>query len=256
MTRRAWPFVIVASAAAPGAFADSGDATLRGSEILRKVDDTMNNFDDQTFDNTMRVIEGNGSARERRFRTWQRRGGRRLVRFTAPADVAGTAVLVESRDMTYVYLPGYKRVRRVAGHARSQTFLGSDFTFEDVSDVVMSDKYTAVLTGETADEWMLELRPKSPGETEYARLAMIVSRKLLHYTKLEYFDAAGQKIKTQTEGEFTWFEKDRDWTPGLVTMTDHRRADHRTEVRIKVVATNSRLPDEMFTPRELERGGD
>ncbi|MEK6606556.1 MAG: outer membrane lipoprotein-sorting protein [Myxococcota bacterium] len=244
---KTWTAVLILSTAAT-ASAESGDS------ILGRVDQTLSGFKDQTFDAVMRVIEAGGESRERRFRTQQKGGDKRLVRFTAPADVKGMAVLVDGRDNMYVYLPAYARVRRIAGHTREQGFLGSDFSYEDMGDVKWGEKYAATLKGETAEAWTLELKPRDPEETEYARLVMTAGKKTLHPEKLEYFDAGGRKAKTQTQENYAFVESVKTWIPRLITMTDHRRGNHRTEMDIAVVGINTGIADEQFTQRSLERG--
>jgi outer membrane lipoprotein-sorting protein len=237
---------------AAGEAVPSTQTTQTGDALLAKVDTAMTGFADQTFDAVMHVVESDGTTRERRFRTYQK-GGRRLVRFTAPADVKGMAVLVENTDTMYVYLPAYKRVRRIAGHTRNQGFLGSDFSYEDLGDVRYGARYAARLLQETPTQWLLELLPRQPADSEYSKLMMTVDRKTSQMIKLEHIDKSGRLAKTQTQSDFVWVEKDRDWTPRKVAMTDHRRSNHRTEIDVMLVGTNLGLADELFTVRSLER---
>src|SRR5262245_53271428 len=84
-----------------------------GSDVLGKVDAAMNSFSDGTFESKLLIKEPNGQAREYAFVTYQKVPDKRLVRFSAPGDVKGMGVLVENKDVMYVFLPGFQKVRRV-----------------------------------------------------------------------------------------------------------------------------------------------
>ena len=61
---------------------------------------------------------------------------RALARFTAPPDLRDTALLVLEQDGRpddyFLYLPALDRVRRVSGAQRSDSFMGTDLTYEDL----------------------------------------------------------------------------------------------------------------------------
>ena len=63
-------------------------------------------------------------------------GDRLLIRFTYPNDIRGTGFLVwehpNSDDERFLYLPSLGRVRRIAGTEAQESFVGSDFTYEDI----------------------------------------------------------------------------------------------------------------------------
>ena len=64
-------------------------------------------------------------------------GDRVLIRFTYPNDIRDTAFLVwehpGGEDERFLYLPALGRVRRIAGAETQDSFVGSDFTYEDIS---------------------------------------------------------------------------------------------------------------------------
>ena len=66
-----------------------------------------------------------------------------LVRFTYPNDIAGTGFLVWERpggdDDRFLYLPALGRVRRITGAERQESFVGSDFTYEDIGGRALED---------------------------------------------------------------------------------------------------------------------
>src|SRR5262245_9375423 len=128
-------------------------AAETGADVLGKVDQSMNSFSDGTFESKLLVREANGQAREFSFITYQKVPDKRLVRFSAPGDVKGMGVLVENKDTMYVFLPGFQKVRRVGTHVKNQTFMGSDFSYEDMSQTRYSPSYDAKLVKEDDKSW-------------------------------------------------------------------------------------------------------
>ena len=226
---------------------------LEGPEILQKVDQAMNNFSDGTFESKLLIREPNGQARELSFTTYQKVPDKRLVRFSAPGDVKGMGVLVENKDTMYVFLPGFQKVRRVGTHVRNQTFMGSDFSYEDMSQTRYSPTYDAKRVKEDDKSWELELTVKPGQEIEYPKVRMWVDKQAQQPTKIDFMDAAGKVLKTS---EYVDYKNDaaNHYGPARVVVTDHRRNDHKSEIVFTGVKLNSGLKDDLFTQRSLIRG--
>ena len=87
----------------------------------------------------MTLVGRNGAKRERKFEMRVRKDGevlRSYVRFSHPTDVSGTQLVIvdnpDKVDEQLLYLPALKRTNRIAGKARKGSFMGSDFSFEDL----------------------------------------------------------------------------------------------------------------------------
>jgi|SRR5690349_10202263 outer membrane lipoprotein-sorting protein len=229
------------------AWADSGP------EVLGKVDNAMNNFTDGEFESKLFIREPNGSAREIDFTTFQKVPDKRLVRFSAPGDLKGMGVLVENKDVMYVFLPGFQKVRRVGTHVKAQTFMGSDFSYEDMSLSRYSPTYDAKLVKEDANSWELELNVKPGQEIEYPRIHMWVEKKSQQPTKIDFMDGSGKVLKTSEYVDYH-IDDANHYGPSKVVVTDHRRNDHKSEIVFTRVKLNQGLKDDFFTQRTLIRG--
>ncbi|HEX6836952.1 MAG TPA: outer membrane lipoprotein-sorting protein [Polyangia bacterium] len=232
---------------APAAFADSG------ADVLSKVDTAMNNVTDGEFESKLFIREPNGSAREIDFTTFQKVPDKRLVRFSAPGDLKGMGVLVENKDVMYVFLPGFQKVRRVGTHVKAQTFMGSDFSYEDMSLLRYSPTYDAKLSKDEAATCELELTVKPGQEVEYPRVHMRVDKKAMQPTKIDFMGADGKVLKT-TEYVDYHIDGGTHWGPSKVIVTDHRRNDHKSEIQFVSTKLNQGLKDDFFTQRTLIRG--
>jgi len=224
-----------------------------GGDVLSKVDAAMNNFTDGEFESKLFIREPNGSAREIDFTTFQKVPDKRLVRFSAPGDLKGMGVLIENKDVMYVFLPGFQKVRRVGTHVKAQTFMGSDFSYEDMSLSRYSPTYDARLLKEDANSWELELTVKPGQEIEYPRVHMWVEKKSQQPTKIDFSDGSGKVLKTSEYVDYH-IDDATHWGPSKVVVTDHRRNDHKSEIVFTHVRLNQGLKDDFFTQRTLIRG--
>src|SRR6266568_223389 len=217
-----------------------------GPEVLAKVDQAMNSFSDGTFESKLLIREPNGQAREIGFTTYQKVPDKRLVRFSSPGDLKGMGVLIENKDTMYVYLPGFQKVRRVGTHVKNQTFMGSDFSFEDMSLSRYSPTYDAKLIKADDKSWELELNVRPGQESAYPKVHMWIDKKSNQPTKIDFSDADGKVLKTN---EYVGYHIDGEnhYGPEKVMVTDHRRNDHKSEIVFTSVKLNSGLTDDLFT---------
>jgi len=223
-----------------------------GPEVLAKMDHALNCFKDGTFEAKLRVKQADGSAREYAFTT-QQKGTKRLVRFSSPGDVKGMGVLVENESTMYVFLPGFQRVRRVGGHTKNQTFMGSDFAADEMAATAFAPIYDAKLIGQDDKNWILELTQKAGLDLEFPKLKVWADKSFFQPTKIEDYDKDGKKLKTQERSEY---KKDspEHWQPFHILMTDHRRSDHQSEIVFTATKIDSGIPDDVFSVRSLARG--
>jgi outer membrane lipoprotein-sorting protein len=224
-----------------------------GPEILARVDHAQNAFTDAIFESRLFVREPGGAAREFGFITYQKVPEKRLVRFTAPGDVKGMGVLIENRETMYVYLPGFQKIRRMGTHVKNQTFMGSDFSFEDMSQTTYSPMYEAKLVGQDDKTWQLDMTVKPGIDTEFPKLKMWVDKSCSQPTRIEYYDNAGKKLKTQERTEY-YKDSPEHFQPKHIIITDHRRNEHVSQIDFTGTKINSGLKDDLFTQRSLIRG--
>lgn len=225
-------------------------------EILKKSDQASLAFKDLTIDSTMLIYEpGQPAPREFKMTSISRPDGRRLVFFTAPGDIKGMGFLTENRDSMYAYLPGYQKIRRMGTHVKNQGFMGSDVSFEDMSETRYADFWAPKLAATEDKEWVLELTPLPGKEAAYSKIKMWIDKAGYYPTKLEFYDATGQKQKSQIRLQFALDEgSDAHYSPALIRFIDHRRNDHKTEIKNDKLRANTNVSEDTFSQRSLIRG--
>jgi outer membrane lipoprotein-sorting protein len=235
----------------------AGRASAQNAEeIVKKADIAYGNFADMTVSIEMQIFEpGANSGRKFVFSTFLK-GPKRLVRFTSPEDVKGMGMLLEDRETMYVYLPGFQRVRKMNAHTKGQTFMGSDFGYEDMAESTYTGYWTPKLVGTDGNQWLIDLTPAPGKVAEFPRLRVWFDKVRYLATKIEFYDEKNVKARTEIRADFKRDEGPIEhWSPYTITITDHRRNDHHTTMKFLQSKVNTGLPDELFNQRGLMRGG-
>lgn len=227
---------------------------------------------DGTFQLKMRLFDRQQRVRERELTIKTMRvaaGGtktvvdrdRMLIRFTYPNDIKGTAFLVwehpEGEDERFLYLPALGRVRRITGAESQDNFVGSDFTYEDISGRELDD-YTYTMVdqnatwsgpdGKSSPAYRIESRAKDP----QARFPRIVSTIRKDNFVVVHADIYNRRDERQKGYEVRQLELIQSiWTVSDVSMTDANAKTH-TDLSLTNVRYNLGLKESDFSRRELE----
>ncbi|MDD8016076.1 MAG: outer membrane lipoprotein-sorting protein [Acidobacteriota bacterium] len=238
-------------------FALSGPAVAAedAAAVLAGVDDRSGGKlapADMQSDMVMTITQGT-SVKVREIRAWTRnnpgRNDDRLMKFISPADVRGVGFLVLDDDTMYIYLPEFHRTRRIASSNRKDSFMSSDFSYEDLGTGDFARSYEPTLKEDGADAWVLELKRKAGSDKTYARIVMTVDKAKWMPVKTELYDNDGRLWKT---AEQSYAPVKNFWVPTLIRMTDHKK-NSSTTMEMKGVKVNEGVGDDLFTERNLVR---
>src|SRR6188472_2721676 len=130
-------------------------AALTAEQIARNVQ-ARDTGKDSKAELRMKLFDRRDRPRDRALTLMTLRrpaGDRSLIRFTYPNDIRGTGFLVwehpQGQDERFLFLPSLGRVRRIAGSEAQESFVGSDFSYEDIGGREFDD-YTYTLVDENA----------------------------------------------------------------------------------------------------------
>jgi hypothetical protein len=189
---------------------------------------------------------------------------RTVVRFRSPADVAGTAFLVLQNKSgppeQYLYLPNLKKVRRIASGQASQSFMGSDFTFLDMSPVpaagVAEVGYERLPDGNVGGQavYVAEVKPKVQG-APYSRVVVYVQKESMTPIKVEFFDATGAALKELKVKKLKKLKgvDGKDRLVPLETEMRNQQKGSTTLLSLEDVDLETKLNEADFTPSSLEQ---
>jgi outer membrane lipoprotein-sorting protein len=219
-------------------------------------------------DSTMALINDKGQQRERKNTTLlklQPNGidSKLLVKFSTPADIKGTGFLqvehIEGDDDLWIYLPALKKSRRLVANNKKDSFVGSDFSYGDISLPKVDLYRHTLLRSEAVDQhdcYVIESVPANDtvkSNSGYSKKITWVRKDTLLEAKVEYYDISGRLLKTQLTTNHQRVEPDpQRWFALYREMTNHQTG-HKTVLRFDKIESGVPAPDELFTTRYVER---
>lgn len=174
-----------------------------------------------------------------------------LSRVLEPSRDAGQAFLREG-DNIFLYNPRLGRVLRLPPSGRSDSFLGSDITYEDLAGRDLQEDYEVSLYEDNGDTLTLELIALPHAPTPYDRVLLTVDAQT--YTPLEqiYEDQRGAAVRSIVFSEHV--ETNGRHFPTLLTVEDLTRDGYQTTVTYSEFTFDADIPSSCFTQRALEGG--
>jgi hypothetical protein len=207
----------------------------------------------------MILVGKDGKQTERSLEVTSRRNGgllESLVRFHAPAELAGTAFLTLERPgqstEQYIYLSGLKRTRRVVGREREGSFMGSDFTYADLQSINEKHAKHARLADEKlgdAETYVLETKLSEGSGASYAKVVTWIRKSDYVALRTRFYDKNGALVKTLYVRKVQTI----DGRPVAVEARMQSENGHATELIVDAMERKDDLPDALFTPAALER---
>lgn len=241
-------------------FANQSIAQLTGQQIMEKVynnpsgDDTQGNL-------AMTLTNNRGEQRVRSLKQYIKDDGKvekKIMYFLSPADVRNTSFMNWSysdgrNDDQWIYLPALKRTRRISSDSKSDYFMGSDFTYDDLGDRHPNQDSHKLLREETIDGkscYVVESTPKEEGYMYSKTITWVMKDNYLGL-KREFYDDRARLLKVLTIKDFA--KIDGFWTIQETEMHNVQR-DHRTTMKFTDVLKNKGIPDSRFTERSMTLG--
>ena len=219
-------------------------------------------------DMLMVLIDKNGKERTRDLKSYSKDKGedeQRTMFFKSPADVKNTAFLTydyddaSKDDDQWLYLPALKKVKRIPSTDKSSSFMGSDFSYFDMTNRDLDD-YNFKILKETKvrghDAWMIESTPNNQkviDESGYEKTIAIVRKDNYVVVRAINFLINGKKKYL----DLTKIRQESGvWLVDEMTMTTKKgkRTLHKTILTFDNVTLNGNISDDVFTTRRLEKG--
>jgi outer membrane lipoprotein-sorting protein len=177
---------------------------------------------------------------------------RALTRVVAPAREAGQAFLTVE-DNVFLYNPRLRRVLRLPPSGRSDAFLGSDISYDDLAGDQLRDQYTATILERTDDRVTLELIPDSDAPTPYGKVELTAELPTYAPRRIVYFDQRGNAVRENLLSDYA--EVDGRYVPQRFEVRDLLDDGNRTVVEFRDARFGVDIPDACFQQNALEREG-
>lgn len=202
----------------------------KGLAIAIEADKRDTGWQDQTasLEMTLRNRHGQESKRKIRSKTLEVSGDgdKSMSIFDTPRDIKGTAFLSFTHalkaDEQWLYLPALKRIKRISSNNKSGPFMGSEFSYEDLSSQEI-EKYTyKYLRDETLDgreTFVIERKPAYK-HSGYTRLITWLDKEMHQPLKIEFYDRKKSLLKTLLSTGYQQYEG-KFWRPDQMNVVNH-----------------------------------
>ena len=234
---------------------------MGAEEIIGKSQDAfLYQGDDFKARVVMKLINKDGKERLREMTMLRKnyKAGQQkyFIYFYQPSDIRDMTFMVYKyagkNDDRWLFVPAINMVRRIAAEDKASSFVGSDFTYEDISGRDVEDDSHELLREEPLngrDCYVLKSTPKA-GDMAYSyRLSWIDKENFLPL-KTEYFNRRDELFRIFTADEVT----DVDGFPTAIRRTmKNVQSGHRTEAAFTKSQYNLGINDSLFSERFLRR---
>lgn len=240
----------------------------KAREIMTRVDEREDG-DNQTSNLQMILIDKRGKERKRNLRSFAKDKGEdnfSMMFFLSPADVEDTGFLTydyddaERDDDQWLYLPALKKTKRIASSDKSGSFMGSDFSYADMTDRPLENyEYELIQESEVDGHpvWVIQSTPIDEDEideTGYTKSIQFVRKDNDVVVQSKIWVKKGKRNKYLKVQELE--QIDGIWIPTVMTMTTKKGKQtlHKTILRTSDIKFNQDLDFDSFSVRGLETG--
>ena len=236
------------------------DQTRRLAETTRKWNDRVQRL-------KLRIVDRRGGERNRELviksKKYPEDRSRTILFFESPPEVKGVGFLQwadpHGKDEQWLYLPELKRVRQISAGAKHESFMGTDFSYDDlaiigdITDWTDADARAVLLRDEVLDgrpSHVIEFTPTGKDLT-YSKILTWLTADDLVMVKFQMYDKGGRLEKSLTLRDIR--------TVGAIPtafrmeMMNEQGGSH-TVADFSEITYDSGFGDDTFTQRSLEHG--
>ncbi|HGF5117724.1 outer membrane lipoprotein-sorting protein [Vibrio parahaemolyticus] len=169
-------------------------------DIVQKSDQAMRGKSSYS-EATMEIVRPDWT-RSMTMKSWTKGTELSLVLVTAPAKDKGSASLKRHREM-WNWVPSIERIIKIAPSMLSQSWMGSDFTNDDLinqSSIVVD--YQHALVGNDSFEgdkaWVIEATAKPDAPVVWNKVTLWISQSTYLQRKVEFYDEFDERVNVLT----------------------------------------------------------
>jgi len=209
----------------------AGEAEDKGLAISRESKSRDLGWKDTQAEMKMLLKNQHGqtSVRQMRIKSMEQDndGDKSLTIFDSPRDVKGTAFLSFSHpsanDEQWLYLPALKRVKRISSRNKTGSFMGSEFSFEDLTSFEVEKydyKYIRDEAVNGVDCFVVEQYPRDK-YSGYKRRTVWIDKVEYRSQKVEFYDRKNSLLKTLTFSDYNKYIG-KFWRASKLDMVNHQ----------------------------------
>lgn len=209
------------------------------------------------------ITESNGSEKNRIVEMWGNTDSKDLRKqimvFRSPASVKNTRFLIKENgegDDKWIFMPALGKVRRIAASDGGSAFMGTEFTYDDMSGREIYDDSHKLLREEkvgTYNCYVVESIPLNLSLSQYSRRVqwIIKDKDILIPVKVELYSKKGKLNKLLTLEDLK--NINGFWIPGTTKM-ENLLNNRSSVIKNKKIEINKRINPALFEKRFLTTG--
>jgi outer membrane lipoprotein-sorting protein len=229
--------------------------------IVRESRDTIK-ADTVSTRSRMVIQAKGGSTSERLIDQYSKdgpKGKRTVIVFQRPETVAGTRFLTMenpgSADDRWIYLPGVGKVRRMAASEGSGSFVGTDFSYDDIASTSRGVDLDAhpLLREENLDGsacYVIQSVPKD-NSYQYSKMILWIAKDSKLTLKIELYDRRDTLVKV---AEMSGLKEVQGRLSTTITKMTTLAAGTSTTIYMDIIKYDDPIPEAVFTTAYLETG--
>lgn len=226
---------------------------LTPTEIVRRCDDLLRG--EESYCRIAMTITRPSWTRAVTMEAWTRGTEASFIRVLSPPKEHGTTFLKKRRE-AWQYAPTIDRVIKIPPSMMLQSWLGSDFTNDDVvrADSIIVD-YSHEIMRETIEQgvecWVIAATPKAGAPVVWGRVELQIRKPDFIAVRVDYFDEDGTRVKTYDTSDYTEIEGRH--LALRMTMRDLTRPGYQTEILYSDLTFKPEIAPDVFTQQNLRR---
>jgi len=245
----------LAAGAAFSLYAQNAETIVKESRDRIKADTTSTR-------SRMVLQAKSGATSERLLDQYSKdgpKGKRSVIVFQKPDNVAGTRFLTMENpgnaDDRWIYLPGVGKVRRMAASEGSGSFMGTDFSYDDISSESRgtdADTHT-LLREEEMDGivcYVIQSVPKD-SSFQYSKMILWIDKDSKLTFKIELYDKKNSLVKVS---EMSGLKEIQGRLLTTVIKMTTLSAGTSTTIYRDIIKFDDPIPESVFTTAYLETG--
>jgi hypothetical protein len=237
---------------------------LNAQDALSIMNSAKNRVKMDTISSRSRMVitAKDGSTTERVIDQYSKdgpNGARTVIVFQRPANVTGTRFLTmdtaKGDSDRWIYLPSLDRVRRIAASESGGSFMGTDFSYDDISSMdrdISLDTHT-ILREETLNGkscYVIQSVPKN-SSYQYSKTISWVDKVSFLIYKSEMYNRRDELAKVMEMSDFK--DVQGRLTP-MQTKISTVTAGSSTMIYMEIIKYDDQIPEGVFTTNYLETG--
>lgn len=223
------------------------------TDIIKKAEDKLRGANSHG-EMTMSIVRPSWT-RDISMKSWSRGTDYSLIYIIAPARDEGTVFLKKDKEI-YNWVPSIERTVKLPPSMMMQSWMGSDFTNDDlVQESSIVKDYTHQLGGDTVidgrESWKVILTPKPNAPVVWGKIITYVSKEEYLQLRSEFYDEEGDLVNVM-EGKDIRNLGGRI-LPAKLVMTPADEEGHHTIITYQNLEFDVDIPEGFFTTQNMKR---